>query len=34
MKTTLLWILIAPSVVWGWTATIFFIVDYIKSRKN
>jgi len=34
METTLLCILIAPAVVWGWTATVFFIVDYIKSRKN
>lgn len=34
MRTILLTILLAPAVVWGWTATIFFIADYIKSRKN
>lgn len=34
MNTILLTVLMAPAVIWGWTATIFFIVDYIKSRKN
>ena len=31
---TLLIILLAPAVVWGWTATIFFIADFIKSHRN
>ena len=34
MGTVLLTILLAPAVVWGWTATVFFIVDYIKSQGN
>jgi hypothetical protein len=34
MGTVLLTVLMTPAIVWGWTATVFFILDYIKSRKN
>ncbi len=34
MKTVLLTVLIAPAIIWGWTATVFFILDFIKSRRN
>lgn len=34
MGTVLLTVLLAPAVVWGWTATVFFILDFIKSRRN
>ena len=34
MGTVLLTILLAPAVVWGWTAAIFFILDYIGSLRN
>ncbi len=34
MKSVLLTVLIAPAIIWGWTATVFFILDFIKSRRN
>ena len=34
MGSVLLTVLMAPAIVWGWTATVFFILDYIKSRRK